>query len=56
MKSYYIQLIRNGLTEGNVSGKYVGHIDEPLSREGIAQICKSAFTLHPNGENYLSEL
>ena len=38
MKSYYIQLIRNGLTEGNVSGKYVGHIDEPLSREGIAQI------------------
>ena len=38
MKSYYIQLIRNGLTEGNVSGKYVGHIDEPLSSEGIAQI------------------
>ncbi len=38
MKSYYIQLIRNGLTEGNVSGKYVGHIDEPLSNEGIAQI------------------
>jgi alpha-ribazole phosphatase len=38
MKSYYIQFIRNGLTEGNVSGKYIGHIDEPLSDEGIKQI------------------
>lgn len=38
MKSYYIQFIRNGLTEGNVSGKYLGHIDEPLSEEGVKQI------------------
>ena len=38
MKSYYIHFIRNGLTEGNVSGKYIGHIDEPLSDEGVAQI------------------
>ena len=38
MKSYYIHLIRNGLTAGNVDGKYIGHIDEPLSAEGIEQI------------------
>lgn len=38
MKSYYIQLIRNGLTAGNVSGQYIGHIDEPLSEAGIEQI------------------
>lgn len=38
MKSYYIQLIRNGLTTGNVDGRYIGHIDEPLSAEGIEQI------------------
>lgn len=38
MKSYYIQLIRNGLTAGNVGGRYIGHIDEPLSAEGIEQI------------------
>ena len=40
MKSYYIQLIRNGLTDGNLSGKYIGHLDEPLSTEGITQIKK----------------
>ena len=38
MKSYYIQLIRNGLTAGNVGGKYIGHTDEELSAEGIEQI------------------
>ncbi len=38
MKSYYIQLIRNGITAGNVAGKYIGHIDEPLSDEGKEQI------------------
>lgn len=38
MKSYYIQLIRNGLTAGNLDGRYIGHLDEPLSKEGIEQI------------------
>ena len=38
MKSYYIQLIRNGLTDGNLDGKYIGHIDEPLNAEGREQI------------------
>lgn len=40
MKSYYIQLIRNGLTAGNVDGRYIGHLDEPLSKEGVAQIAQ----------------
>lgn len=38
MKSYYIQLIRNGLTAGNIDGRYIGHLDEPLSKEGVEQI------------------
>lgn len=38
MKSYYIQLIRNGLTAGNLDGRYIGHIDESLNNEGIEQI------------------
>ena len=38
MKSYYVQLIRNGLTAGNVGGRYIGHTDEELSTEGIEQI------------------
>ncbi len=38
MKSYYIYLFRHGLTPGNALGKYIGHTDESLSQEGIAQI------------------
>lgn len=34
MKSYYIHLIRNGLTQANLDGRYVGHTDEPLCEEG----------------------
>lgn len=40
MKSYYIYLLRHGLTKGNTEAKYIGHTDEPLSQEGIAQIQK----------------
>ena len=38
MKSYYIYLIRHGLTQGNAEGRYIGHTDESLSAEGVAQI------------------
>lgn len=38
MKSYYIYLIRHGLTKGNTEARYIGHTDEPLSEEGKAQI------------------
>lgn len=28
MKSYYIYLLRHGLTDGNKQMKYIGHTDE----------------------------
>ena len=40
MKSYYIYLLRNGLTDSNLEGKYIGHTDVELSEEGINQIKK----------------
>ena len=38
MKSYYIYFYRNGLTDSNLEGKYIGHTDVELSDEGIKQI------------------
>jgi broad specificity phosphatase PhoE len=35
-----IVLIRHGLTESNVKGKYAGHQDDVLSKEGEAQAAK----------------
>lgn len=38
MKSYYIYFYRNGLTDSNLEGKYIGHTDVPLSDDGVKQI------------------
>lgn len=38
MKSYYIYFYRNGLTDSNLEGKYIGHTDVALSEDGIKQI------------------
>lgn len=38
MKSYKIHLIRNGITQSNLDGKYCGTTDEELCRSGIAGI------------------
>ncbi|MEI6578024.1 MAG: histidine phosphatase family protein [Eubacteriales bacterium] len=38
MKSYTIQFIRNGLTEANLDGRYIGHTDIPLCDDGIKQL------------------
>ncbi len=38
MKSYYIYFYRNGLTDSNLEGKYIGHTDVELSDDGIKQI------------------
>ena len=38
MKSYYIYLIRNGMTAENNDGKYIGHTDVPLCEEGKRQL------------------
>ncbi len=38
MKSYYICFIRNGMTEANLDGRYIGHTDMPLCAEGLQQL------------------
>jgi len=38
MKSYYIYFYRNGLTDSNLEGKYIGHTDVKLSEDGVKQI------------------
>ncbi len=40
MKTYKIYFIRNGLTQGSLTGKYIGRTDEPLCDTGIKQIKK----------------
>ncbi len=44
MKNYKIYLIRNGLTQGTLEGRYIGHTDESLCEQGIAQIKELALT------------
>jgi|LSQX01.3.fsa_nt_gb alpha-ribazole phosphatase len=38
MKSYVISLVRNGLTDENLAGRYIGHTDVPLSSDGEKQL------------------
>lgn len=38
MKTYRIHFIRHGLTEGAAEGRYIGHTDAELSRDGILQL------------------
>ena len=38
MKNYYLYLIRHGITQGNLDGKYIGQTDLPLCAEGAATI------------------
>ena len=38
MKSYTIHLIRHAYTKGNLEGRYIGHTDESLCKEGIDQL------------------
>ena len=38
MNSYVIYLIRNGLTDENLQGKYIGHTDVPLGEDGVRQL------------------
>ena len=34
MKNYYLYLIRHGLTQGNLDGKYIGQTDLALCPDG----------------------
>lgn len=38
MKNYYLYLIRHGITEGNLDGKYIGQTDLVLCPQGEKQI------------------
>ncbi len=38
MKGYRLQLIRHGITQANIDGKYIGITDLPLSREGVMDL------------------
>lgn len=38
MQTYQIHLIRHAMTSGNLEGRYIGHTDIPLCKEGIAQL------------------
>ena len=44
MKNYKIYLIRNGLTQGALEGKYIGHTDEPLCELGRKQVVELSTT------------
>ena len=49
MQSYVIHLIRHGVSEGSLEGRYVGITDSPLSGEGRHQLqeLKGEHTLGP---------
>lgn len=44
MKTYKIYLIRNGLTQGSLEGRYIGHTDESLCESGRKQVVDLATT------------
>ena len=46
MRNYRIHLIRNGRTQGNNEGLYIGKTDWPLSEEGEQELCTFADTLY----------
>ena len=44
MRNYKIYLIRNGLTQGALEGRYIGHTDESLCEEGKKQLVELSTT------------
>lgn len=38
MKGYRLQLIRHGITQGNLDGKYIGVTDLPLCSKGVEEL------------------
>lgn len=44
MRNYKIYLIRNGLTDGAIEGRYIGHTDEELNEEGRKQLTELVTT------------
>ena len=53
MKSYTIHLIRHGVCEGNLEGRYIGRTESPLADEGIRQlIALKEENFYPEAEAY----
>ena len=44
MKSYTIHLIRHGVCEGNLEGRYIGRTQSPLAQEGIQALLEQKRT------------
>lgn len=58
MKNYYLYLIRHGITQGNLDGKYIGQTDLSLCPQGRRQIeALAASDIYPEaGRVYSSPL
>lgn len=55
MKNYYVYLIRHGLTQGNLDGKYIGQTDLSLCPEGAKTIKElAAAEIYPNVDKVYS--
>lgn len=55
MKNYYLYLIRHGITQGNLDGKYIGQTDLPLCADGkrrIEELCSAK--IYPEVEKLYS--
>lgn len=55
MKSYIIHLIRHGIAEGNLEGRYIGRTNSPLAIEGMKQLVdlKTKY-IFPEADAYFS--
>ena len=58
MQAYHIYLIRHGLTQANIEGKYIGETDLDLCEEGVEEIrdLKACFSYPAVGRVYTSPL
>ena len=53
MKSYTIHLIRHGVCEGNLEGRYVGRTQSPLAQEGIQALLElKRKGIYPEAKKY----
>ena len=55
MKNYYLYLIRHGITEGNLDGKYIGQTDLALCPQGEKQIQQLASQVDSIDKEALAE-
>ena len=57
MKNYRLYLIRHGITQGNLEGKYIGTTDLPLCEEGESAISSlAALEVYPKVQKDLEWL